>query len=390
MDIHTQLSDELIAWIKLAYIPKLRRRQFWQLLSRDSPQNLIAYSAPELQHLGLSGSQISYLKHQSARLIKSCEDWLIHDDHYILTSDSQDYPFLLSQISRAPHVLFIQGNPKLLTQPQVALVGSRHASHHGLLAADEFAQYLASDGFCITSGLALGVDGHAHQGALAVRGATLAVLGSGLARIYPAKHQQLAQRILDSQGALVSEFLPDTPPKAANFPRRNRIISGLSLGVLVIEAAQKSGSLITARYALEQNRDVFALPYSIYHVGGKGNNQLLNDGAMLALSPEYVAQELHQTAARLQACGLAQSARISPPIQQNNYPKQQSQQIELPITSKQELPFPELLANVGSEPVPIDILALRTHIPVHEVMLQILELELAGAVMAVPGGYIRK
>lgn len=412
MEIHTHASSHLIAWLKLCFTPKLGIRTLQKLISHDSAENLVQSSKQSLCHLGLTENQTHFIHHQSTALIEQCLSWLTHEHHYILTPQDTCYPFLLSQITRPPNVLFIQGNHHLLSQPQIAIVGSRHASHHGLLAASEFSQYLSRDGFCITSGLALGVDGHAHQAALEVKGKTLAVLGSGLNQVYPAKHRDLAHRILENQGALISEFPPHTQPKATNFPRRNRIISGLSLGVLVIEAAQRSGSLITARYALEQNRDVFALPYSIYHAGGSGNNMLLNDGAMLALNPELVANNLHASWQNLQLAADQSNASklFNPPSSLlDSKPPSSLQPSEIETSEietseikeignrqpssqqkqTQPIPFPKLFNQIRSEPIPIDILAQKTHIPVHEVMLQILELELAGFVMSVPGGYIR-
>ena len=228
----------------------------------------------------------------------------------------------------------------------------------------------------LTESLALGkifgIDGHAHDGALLGGGETVAVLGSGLQHLYPARHRKLAERIRE-QGALVSEFRPDAKPRAEHFPRRNRIISGLSVGVLVVEAAEKSGSLITARYAAEQGRDVFALPGSIHSPTSRGGNQLIKNGACLVQSAKDVLDEIEN----LVNWSVSQSPYPQPALFTQN-------------DSREELPFAELLANVGNEATPVDILANRTNIPVHEVMMQLLELELSGHVVAVTGGYIRK
>ncbi|MDF5431222.1 DNA-protecting protein DprA, partial [Vibrio parahaemolyticus] len=180
---------------------------------------------------------------------------------------------------------------------------------------------------------------------------TIAVLGSGLEHIYPARHRKLAQRIAEN-GALVSEFRPDAKPRAENFPRRNRIISGLALGVLVVEAAEKSGSLITARYAAEQGREVFALPCSISSVNGRGGNQLIKNGACLVSEPNDILREIQS-------------------LLDWSY-QQQTRDLFSPLNTEEQLPFPELLANVGSEATPVDILANRTNIPVQEVMMQLL------------------
>jgi DNA processing protein len=216
--------------------------------------------------------------------------------------------------------------------------------------------------------MALGIDGHAHDGALTVGGSTIAVLGAGLEKIYPERHKKLACRIIES-GALVSEFKPHQVPKAENFPRRNRIISGLSLGVLVVEAAKRSGSLITARYANDQGREVFALPGSIHNPHSKGCNALIKDGANLVQSSDEMLKEIES----LLSWSLNRQKTLFPPEVDN-----------------EQLPFPELLANVGvDEAISVDILVERTHISVHEVMMQLLELELQGHITAVAGGYIR-
>jgi DNA processing protein len=180
----------------------------------------------------------------------------------------------------------------LLEQPQLAMVGSRRASRPGLDTAQSFARSLAAGGFVITSGLALGIDGAAHQGALDVAGKTIAVLGTGLQCLYPQRHKALAAAIVEQGGALVSELPLDSPPQASNFPRRNRIISGLSLGVLVVEASPSSGSLITARLAAEQGREVYAIPGSIHHPGARGCHQLIRDGATLVESIEHILEAL--------------------------------------------------------------------------------------------------
>lgn len=210
----------------------------------------------------------------------------------LLDHEMADYPQLLHRIDNPPPVLFVKGSLGALSLPQLAFVGSRNATRTGLENAFSFAACLASAGIAVTSGLALGIDGRAHTGALSVDGVTVAVLGSGIDRIYPAAHQQMADQIVARGGALVSEFLPGSKPHKSHFPRRNRIISGLSLGVLVVEAALKSGSLITARYALEQNRDVFAIPGSIHNPLSRGCHALIKDGAVLVETAEDIATEL--------------------------------------------------------------------------------------------------
>ncbi|MGS2723406.1 DNA-processing protein DprA [Porticoccus sp. GXU_MW_L64] len=210
----------------------------------------------------------------------------------LLPISSEDYPKLLQQLHCPPPLLYVRGDVDLLSLPQLAIVGSRRRSKGGSDNARRFAAELCRCGFAITSGLALGIDGEAHQGALQAQGKTVAVLASGVERIYPQRHQQLAQEILDNGGALVSEMPADTQPLPAYFPQRNRIISGLSLGVLVVEAARKSGSLITARCAMEQGREVFAIPGSIHHPGARGCHQLIREGAALVEEVADIAEQL--------------------------------------------------------------------------------------------------
>lgn len=366
-------EDVLTAWLMLSFVPRLGPKRLAQLLSIDAPHNLVHYSKQQWQALGLKPDQIEYLTQQAPQQVTECLEWQAASaQRHIITPLHNTYPPLLKPIASAPSVLFVEGNADCLTHPQVAMVGSRNASIDGQKAAYQFANELAQQGMTITSGLALGIDGHAHDGALAAGGNTIAVLGSGLAQVYPARHRRLASRIIDS-GALVSEFCPRTPPKAVHFPRRNRIISGLSLGVLVVEAALKSGSLITARYATEQDRDVFVLPGSIYQANHGGSNDLIRQGASLVQNVSQILEELTTFVNwSLTEQKTAQQTLFSPP------------------ESEEQLPFPELFANVGEEATPVDILASRTNIPVHEVMTQLLELELSGHVVAVSGGYIRK
>lgn len=371
---------QLAAWLTLSFTPRLGGVALARLMSVDSPENLVQYSPLQWQKLGLKSAQIQYIQQEAAPEVERCLHWLQQSpSHHILTPLDESYPHLLSQMSSHPPVLFVKGELAAVNSAQFAMVGSRHASLDGLRASKEFAYQLAQHGLTITSGLALGVDGHAHDGALMAHGKTVAVLGSGVDQIYPSRHKGLAERILQQDGALVSELRPDAKPRAENFPRRNRIISGLSQGVLVVEAAERSGSLITARYALEQNRDVFALPGSIYQPGFSGTNQLLKQGAILALSPQDILDELNPV--------LSRSSYVYQPVQTQLNLTQQTTP-EITVNHSQPLPFPQLLANVGNEPTPVDILSQRTHIPIHEVMMQILELELAGHVISVPGGYI--
>lgn len=285
---------ELEARLRLHALPQLGPRRFARLLEAFASASA-ALSAPAAawRSLGLpaccaEARRSPEVREQAAAALV----WLQQPQHQLLMWDSPTYPALLAELEDAPPLLFVTGDAGILEAPQLAIVGSRHASRPGLDTAQAFARSLAQAGFVITSGLALGIDGAAHQGALEVAGNTVAVLGTGLQRVYPARHQRLAASIIEQGGALVSELPLDCPPQAGNFPRRNRIISGLALGVLVVEASPSSGSLITARLAAEQGREVYAIPGSIHHPGARGCHQLIRDGATLVESVEDILQAL--------------------------------------------------------------------------------------------------
>ncbi|OAN12623.1 DNA processing protein DprA [Photobacterium jeanii] len=359
--------NEVSDWLALCAVPQLGAVRIGRLLQHGPPAYLRQLSVEQLQALGLRPNQITTLHQPNWARIEHCLQWASHPDHHILTLDSPFYPPLLKEIPAAPPVLFVAGELGYLSAPQLAIVGSRSASIDGRELAYEFAAAMVAADFVVTSGLALGIDGQAHLGALKHGGATVAVLGAGLAQLYPARHRDLAAKIKE-QGALVSEFWPDEKPRPQNFPRRNRVISGLSVGVLVVEAAQKSGSLITARYALEQGRDVFALPGSVRNPESRGCHALIKSGAKLVETPVDIFEEV----GALTECAI------------NNQLSR-----ALPQGDDQQLPFQALLANVGGEATPVDVVAERSGQPVHEVMMQLLELELLGVVTSVPGGYIK-
>jgi DNA processing protein len=287
--------------------------------------------------------------------------WLAEaPDRHALFLDQPGYPPLLAQIPDPPLVLLVEGRPELLRLPQVAVVGSRNASPSGREIALAMAAALADCGLVVTSGLAEGVDGAAHRGALR-GGPTIAVLGTGPDRIYPRQHADLAQQIRE-HGALVSEQPVGTPPHGFNFPRRNRIISGLSLGVLVVEAGPQSGSLITARQAAEQGREVFAVPGGIHNPLARGCHALIREGAKLVESVNDILEELPPWT----QLGLA------PPT---------------PVAARPADPGDNsLLAHIGDNPVSIDQLVARTGLTVAEVSTMLLTLQLDGLVTALPGG----
>jgi DNA processing protein len=264
----------------------------------------------------------------------------------------------------APAALYVQGSVAALSSPQLAMVGSRSPTPAGRATAREFAAWFSRAGLTVTSGLAVGIDAASHEGALAGGGVTIAVYATGLDRVYPAEHTALARRIR-AQGALVSEFPPRTPPLRGHFPRRNRLIAGLSLGTLVVEAARHSGSLITARHAGEAGREVFAIPGSIHSPLSRGCHQLIKDGAKLVEEAADVLSELNFSLRK-------EAVTMSKP--ESRKPRELDKEYEM------------LLDAVGFEPATIDVLVARTHLPGESVASMLLILELEGRVAALPGG----
>ncbi|MGE7993129.1 DNA-processing protein DprA [Pseudomonas sp. NPDC089554] len=285
---------ELEARLRLHRLPEVGLRRFRTLVEAfGSASSALAAPASAWRSLGLPAASAEARRHPEVRDGASAAmAWLEHPGQHLLMWDSPGYPALLAEIDDAPPLLFVAGNPLLLERPQLAIVGSRRATPPALDTAGAFARCLCRAGFTITSGLAVGIDGAAHRAVLEAGGDTIGVLGTGLEKFYPQRHRRLADAMIERGGALVSEFPLDTEPQPANFPRRNRIISGLSLGVLVVEASPASGSLITARLAAEQGREVYAIPGSIHHPGAKGCHQLIRDGALLVESAEQILDSL--------------------------------------------------------------------------------------------------
>ncbi len=289
--------------------------------------------------------------------------WLEQSGRSFIHRGDPRFPPRLGEIAQAPLALFCVGDPALLKLPQIAIVGSRNVTPQGSDNAKAFAAELAGRGLVITSGLALGVDGAAHRGALDANGLTIAVCGNGLDRVYPSQHRELAHRIA-AGGLLISEFPPGTPPKAENFPRRNRVISGLALGVLIVEAARESGSLITARLAAEQGREVFAIPGSIHNPMARGCHQLIRDGARLVETVDDILEEIAPQLARA-------------PVEVS----------EVSIDSSEAASDARslLLKALGGDPVPFDALITRTGLDTATLNAILLELELAGEIAPVAG-----
>lgn len=354
---------ELEARLRLHLLPDLGPRRLHRLLSAF-PDASSALSAPAAawRALGLPASCAEPRRSPAIReRVSLALNWLEQPGHQLLMWDDPNYPALLAELPDAPPLLFVDGDANLLEQPQLAMVGSRRASRLGLDNATAFARSLAGGGFVITSGLALGIDGAAHQGALDVGGKTIAVLGTGLQRLYPRRHLGLAARIVEGGGALVSELPLDCPPQAANFPRRNRIISGLSLGVLVVEASPSSGSLITARLAAEQGREVYAIPGSIHHPGARGCHQLIRQGAALVENVDDILQALRGWQVNSER-SQPEPARVAHPLL--------DQLRAGPLTS-------EGLANAAAQPLA-------------QVLAELTELEIEGSVACENGVWIAR
>ncbi|MBV7315562.1 DNA-processing protein DprA [Shewanella sp. NIFS-20-20] len=288
--------------------------------------------------------------------------------HHIIDINHGHYPPLLKKISDPPLVLFAKGDCDHLLQPCIALVGSRQASLAGKAFTYDLSAALVTQGLAISSGMAAGIDGVAHQGALAQKGSTVAVLGTGVDVVYPKRHHSLYHQIA-AQGCLISEYWPGTQAFAGNFPRRNRIIAGMSLGVVVTEARLQSGSLVTARLALEQGREVFAVPGSVASGDYEGCHYLIQQGAKLVQNSADIIEELHG----LGGLHLQEMRKCAPKVDSDNC----------------QLPFASLLASVKYEATSIDEVIEHSGKPVDLVLEQLLELELQGWVAAVPGGYVR-
>ena len=315
------------------------------------------------------------LSETTQHLIEQTERWCDQPNNHFITLADPNYPTNLLEIPDPPTVLYVKGRLDLLAATSVAVVGSRNATEQGIKNARQFSASLSHAGITIISGMALGIDTAAHEGALAGVGATVAVIGTGADKVYPARNHELAHQIA-AQGCIVSEYALGTPPIASNFPRRNRLISGLAQGVLVIEAAAQSGSLITARMAAEQGRDVFAIPGSIHSPLAKGCHQLIKQGAKLVETAQDILQEL-----RLDH--IAPNPSIAPTPSSARAAAETVDAIALADDDS-------LLTHMGYDPVHPDELALRSHLASSVLSEKLLLLELEGLVEIMPGGLYRR
>ena len=354
-------TQALKHWLALIRAHGIGTARVTQLLAAfHSAEGIFAAGPRGWRSAGLEGKLHDSLAKPDWASVENDMRWLDEPGRDLIPMDDPRYPQLLREIAGAPLALFTQGDPDLLLLPQIGIVGARSASPQGLENARAFAAELAKRGLVITSGLALGIDGAAHQGALDADGYTIAVFGTGLDRVYPARHRELAHRVAE-KGLLISEFSPATSSKPENFPRRNRIISGLSLGVLVVEATHDSGSLITARYANEQGRDVFAIPGSIHNPMARGCHKLIRQGAKLVETVDDILEE------------------IAPHIARHRSAKSES-------VVDTDSPDSELLAAFGDDPMGFDELLTRSGLSVDELSAELLHLELEGQVAAATGG----
>jgi DNA processing protein len=368
-------TDFLRAWLILLRTPALPNARIRELLTeagRD-PVAAVALLQRRADRFELTTEAQAWLRLPDASLLASDLAWLAQPAHRLLCCTDEDFPPQLESIAQPPVALFVAGNSDLLLLPQIAIVGSRSAGPTGLANARLFARELTEAGLVVTSGLADGVDGAAHEAALAAGGSTIAVIGTGPDRVYPRKHHALAQTIVE-RGAMVSEFLPGTSAKPDHFPRRNRIIAGLSLGTLVIEAGARSGSLITARLAGEQGREVFAVPGSIHNPLAEGCHWLIGDGARLVQRAAEIVQVLAPAAREL---GNELAARLAAP-------SSRASRASGPAW-RDDADYRRLLAALGHEPVGLDELVVRTGLSVSALGSMLLMLELENVVSGLPG-----
>jgi DNA processing protein len=348
-------NEGLAAWLRLTLTPGIGGETQRKLLAAFGLPEAI-FAAGPLAVRAVIGSRADILfDFDPKEAVHRSIDWASQPGQTILTLGDENYPAALLEIPDPPTILYVRGNAALLQQRGLAIVGSRNATPLGQQTAENFARNLAGAGLSIISGLALGIDAAAHQGALSANGATIAVIGTGADRLYPARNKALALAIAE-HGAIISEFPLGTPAIAANFPRRNRIISGLSRGVLVVEAALQSGSLITARLAAEQGREVFAIPGSIHSPVARGCHQLIKQGAKLVETAQDVIEELQLD-----------------PIKPEN-PKTDHPMTDDPV-----------IAAIGYDPCTLDEIVERTGLSTSLLLTELLTLELGGQVATLPG-----
>ena len=363
----SRLSEENFYLLALLSLKGVGSATASKLISKFGSASKIFHASDiELKKAGLKPDRIAAIRNYEAETLSACVHWLEAEQNHLITQQSPFYPNLLKQIANPPLALFAIGNLELMATPQIAMVGTRKPTAAGTTNAKQFAEALIEAGYTITSGLAVGIDGESHRSAIACGGNTIAVMGTGPDRIYPAHHRELAHQIAEN-GLLLSERLPGSPMDQGAFPQRNRIIAGLSLGTLVVEAAEKSGTLITANLSAESGREVFAIPGSIHNPQSKGCHKLIKQGAKLVECLEDILEDLPHFSAK-------PTTIIEPGDKR-------------PSLSEEDLIF---LNFVDFEVTSIDTIVTRSQLTVDAVTNKLLLLELQGWVLNSAGGYIRR
>ena len=351
-------------WVALSLIPGLGNAAFRKLLSAfGEPRQIFATSYSSLAQVVKPAIARDISQGFNPDATCSTQEWLSKPGNYVITLADADYPASLFQIPDPPALFYLKGRRDLLSRPSLAVVGSRNATPQGLINAESFSQALSDNGFTIISGLATGIDTAAHRGGLNGASSSLAVVGTGLDIVYPARNRSLAHALAEN-GALLSEYPLGTPAIPANFPKRNRIISGLSHGCLVVEAALRSGSLITARFAAEHGKEVFAIPGSIHSPLAKGCHALIKQGAKLVESAQDILEELGNIRPEI-----APPATMLSSVPENHHP---------------------LLDHLGHDSANIQALVERSGLTPEHVSAMLLELELDGRVASLPGGLYQR
>ena len=363
------VCDDALAWITLTRTPALNASTVLKALERlESASGIVNASEAVRERAGIPAAARDFLRQAGGGPDAAERKWLQNERHHLLPITDPRYPKLLRSLTDRPIALYVAGNIDALCDPQLAVVGSRNSTLQGRDTAFDFAYYLAQRGLAITSGLAQGIDAAAHRGALAAQGITVAVLGNGIDVVYPRGNRNLSE-IVEQHGALISEFPLGTAPRPANFPRRNRIIAGMSLATLVVEAASRSGSKITARVANDCGREVFAIPGSIHNPLSRGCHELIKQGAKLTETPDDILSELNFSvfsANDFRAAGGSAERNLG--------------------TSGMDKEHKILLDALGFDSADLDMLVVRTGFKPEVVSSMMLILELEGHVQAAPGG----
>lgn len=364
------MQRDLLDFLQLYHCFNGPRAHLYQLLQAfdGSVRQILQSSPADLRARGVDRRTATRILHARGPEVDVDLEWAQRAGNHLICCDDVAYPPLLRQISDPPLLLYVRGNPEVLLAPQIAIVGSRNCTPGGAQNARDFAMQCAAAGLAVTSGLALGIDTAAHRGAIDVGAATIAVMGTGVNRVYPWRNRKLADEILQ-QGAMISEFPLDTVARPANFPQRNRIISGLAIATLVVEAAERSGSLITARLAAEQGREVMAVPGSIHNPQARGCHRLIRDGATLVEDAQDIAAELG---------GLL------------GFVHQQQAASTCEPGAALDAEHRDLLEHIGYDPVHCDLLVQRSGLTIDKLSSMLVTLELNDLIQSAPGGcYVR-